>query len=316
MTRLGATVLVTAAALSCAGARLALAVPPGSVSQTAAATCELRAIAAQHPDPKLRSRDYLAKRFCGTVFLPREYEAARDVIDSDPERHAAFFFVNARTRHIDRRLDRAAAAGVAQVVVLGAGFDSRAYRFHRRYPRLAFFEVDLPATIQAKERAVRRLLGTLPGYVHFASIDFETQRLENVLAGAGYDPAKKTLFILEGVAMYVAEPGLGATFEFMRSHSPPGSLLVYDYVLRRVVEGDYAGLYYASSAARGVAFLGEPFVNGWTPEEAAAYARRHGLKVLDDLDWAELTSRYLTGTDGMPDGRLPDWQRIIDAQVR
>lgn len=91
---------------------------------------------------------------------------------------------------------------------------------------------------------------------------------------------------------------------------------MYDYVLRRVVAGDYEGLYGARSAASGVAQVGEPYVTGWTPQQAGDFARRHGLTVLDDLDATELTRRYLTGSDGNPDGRVPDAYRIIDARIR
>ncbi len=315
MHRLG-VVLITAATFSFWSPCKAFAVPPGTVSWTAEAVCEFRAIAAQHPDPKLRGKDLLATKLCHPVRLPREYQAARDVMDDNPEAYAGFFYVNARTHHIDAQLEKGAAEGVSQVVVLGAGFDSRAYRFHSSYPTLEFFEVDLPGTSSAKQQAVTRLLGQLPPFVHYAPVDFDTQSLESVLRGVGYDSRRKTLFILEGVSMYVNEAGNSATFEFIRRHSPSGSMVVYDYVLRQVVEGDYTGMYAAASTAKGLAAIGEPFVSGWSPEEAAEFASRHGLTVLEDLDARELTRRYLTGSDGKPDGRLPDWQRIIDAKLR
>jgi len=308
--------LPSAAAAALFAAASALAVPADRVSWTAEAVCELRAIAAQHPDPKLRNGDYLAARLCNPVMLPREYEAARDVMDDNPEAYAGFFYVNARTRYIDAKLRRAAAEGMNQVVILGAGFDSRAYRFHKAYPRLVFFEVDLPATISAKQSVVRKVIGALPAHVHYAPIDFNTQSLDDVLSGAGYDSARRTLFILEGVTMYVSAAGNDATFEFIRRHSPAGSLLVYDYILRDVAEGRTAGLYAATKAAEGVAYLGEPFVTGWTPAEAKAFAERHGLELLEDLDAAGLTRRYLIGSNGKPDGRIPDWYRIIEAIVR
>ena len=83
-------VFLAAATLSLVDGRAALAVPPGAASWTAEVVCEFRAIAAQHPDPKLRNRDLLASRFCSPVLLPREYEAARDVMDNDPEAYAGF----------------------------------------------------------------------------------------------------------------------------------------------------------------------------------------------------------------------------------
>ena len=309
-------VCLAAAALTLGYAGSVRAVPPGSVSTTAALTCELRALAAQHPDPKLRGGDALAGKFCEAIRLPREYEYARDVMDTDLEAYADFFYVNARTRHIDAMLERSAVMGALQVVVLGAGFDSRAYRYHEKYPKLQFFEVDLPITIQAKQTAVKRIFGELPAQVRYAPIDFNTQTLDSVLSAAGYDAAKKTLFILEGVTMYVAQAGVGATLDFIGRHSAPGSRVVYDYIGRRVATGDCRGLYAACQVASGVASLGEPFVTGWTPAEASAFAHAHGLRVLDNLDATELTRRYLIGSDGKPDGRLAEWYGIIDAAVR
>jgi len=297
-------------------AHQAFSVPPAAVSVTAKIVCEYRALAAQHPDRKLRNKDMLAGKLCEPVLLPREYEAAREVIDDNPEAYAGFFFVNARTRHIDEFLAQAASSGIMQVVVLGAGFDSRAYRFHKTYPRIEFFEVDLPATIDAKQTAVTRLFGALPKHVRYVPIDFDTQTLANALPAAGYDSKRRTLFILEGVSYYVNEAGNNDTFEFIGHHSPTKSLVVYDYLLRQVVDGNYEGMYAASIEAKGVARIGEPFVTGWTPAQAAEYAQRHGLSVLEDLDSAALTRRYLIGSGGKPDGRIPNGYRIIDARVQ
>lgn len=290
------------------------AVPPGAVSWTARATCEYRALAAQHPDPKLRGGDTLAGKLCGTWRLPREYEYAREVIDDNPEAYGGFFYVSARTRHIDALVEGAEQRGIRQVVVLGAGFDSRAYRYHAAHPRLAFFEVDLPATLQAKREAITHALGGVPGYVRYVPIDFDTQTLEQALPAAGYDAKAKSLFILEGVTMYVNLAGNDATLAFIGAHSAPGSELVFDYLLRDAVEG--RGPPAARAEARAVASIGEPYVTGWTPDEARAFVNRHGLDVVDDLDAAELTRRYLTGSSGKPDGVVASWVRIVDARVR
>jgi methyltransferase (TIGR00027 family) len=295
----------------------AAAVSPGAVSSTAAAVCDFRAVSALHPDPKLRNQDRLAAKLCPVATtLPRDYPLARLALDRDPEGLSGYFFVSARTLHIDAQLVKAAREGIRQVVVLGAGYDSRAYRFHKAYPKLVFFEVDLPAMVAAKKQAIERLFKGLPRHVHYASIDFNTQTLDGVLAAAGYDSRARSLFIIEGVVMYVNLAGNGATFDFIGKNSAPDSRLVYDYVLRRVVEGDYAGLYGAKRLTEGVAAIGEPFVSGWTPDEAAAFASSHGMDVIEDLGDAELTRRYLTNSRGQPDGRMPDWQRVIDARVR
>ena len=294
---------------------LAWAVPPGQVSWTARAVCEYRAIAALHPDLKLRNGDTFASQFCAPLRLPRDYEAARAVMEDDLEAYAGYFLVNARTHHIDRWIGRAVAQNALQVVILGAGFDSRAYRFTHRYPALRFFEVDLPPMLDAKQHAVERVLGSVPAAVHYVPVDFDTQSLGSALAAAGYRAGDKTLFILEGVSMYINAAGTEATLAFIAQHAAPGSTVVFDYVFRQVIEGDTAALYAVGAEAKGVARLGEPFVTGWSPAEAAALVQRRGLTVIDNLGPTDLTLRYLIGSDGQPDGRLPDAHGVLDARV-
>ena len=296
-------------------AQPAQAVRPGEVSSTAEATCAFRAIAAQHPDPKLRNPDDLAAKLCRWRSpLPRDYASARPFIDQG-ETYAAFFYVNARTHYIDAALKKAAAEGVTQVVVLGAGFDSRAYRFRASHPQLRFFEVDLPATIEAKKARVAEALGALPDYVRYAPIDFNTQKLGDVLLPLGYDPKQRTFFLLEGVVMYVVEAGNVATFEFIRKNSAPGSVVVYDYLLRRVIEGNTKGLYAAAYLALAVERQGEPYIFGWTPAEAAAWAKKLGFRVVEDIGGKALERRHLTGSNGRPDGPLLDWHRLMEVRV-
>jgi methyltransferase (TIGR00027 family) len=291
------------------------AVRPGEVSTTAEAVCGFRALAAQHPDPKLRNPDDFAAKICRWQSpLPRDYASARPMIDQT-ETYATFFFVNARTHYIDAALKKAAADGVTQAVVLGAGFDTRAYRFRASLPQVRFFEVDLPATIEAKKARVTEALGGLPDYVRYAPIDFNTQKLGDVLLPLGYDPKQRTFFLLEGVVMYVVEAGNIATFDFIRANSAPGSVVIYDYVLQDVIQGKTKRYYAAAYLAYSVERAGEPFVSGWTPREAAAWARKRGLRVVEDVDHRELTRRHLTGSNGKPDGRVFDWSRLIEARV-
>jgi methyltransferase (TIGR00027 family) len=304
-------VLIVCAAL----AGPAVAVNPGEVSGTAEATCAFRAIGAQHPDPRLRNADGFAGKICRSRMpLPRDYAGARQYIDNSGDAYAAYFYVNARTHYIDAALTKAAAEGVTQAVILGAGFDTRAYRFRATHPQLRFYEVDLPATIGAKQERIKDVLGSLPDNVRYAPIDFNTQKLEDVLALLGYDAKQRAFFLLEGVVMYVNQPGNDATFRFMRRNSAPGSVVVYDYVLKDIIDGKYAG-YYNATLAISVATRGEPYVSGWTPAGHAAYVKKQGFRLVEDLDHKELTRRHLTGSDGKPDGRMIDWHRIVEIRV-
>jgi len=151
--------------------------------------------------------------------------------------------------------------------------------------------------------------------VRYAAIDFEHQTLQDVLSAAGYDARAKTLFILEGVSMYISAQGTASTLQFIARHAAPGSRLVFDYALRRTIEGPRDGLFGMTEIFDALRAHGEPMITGWTPAEAAAFVAANGLVVIDDLGSEALTQRYLIGSDGRPDGRMPEGTRILDARV-
>ena len=290
-------------------------VPSGAASWSADMVCMLRAIASQHPDPKLRNPDQLAQRLCPRPFELRDYASAREQFDAEPESWAGYYYVNARTHHIDASVERAVRDGATQVVILGAGFDSRAYRMHAAHPALQFYEVDLPAVIAAKKQRLAQAFIVPHERVTFAAVDFDRQTLDEVLPRLGYDRQRKTLFILEGVTMYISEAGSAATFDFVRRHSARGSRIVYDYLLRDALDGERHRYYGIVYSAERLAAHGEPFMTGWSEAEAAAFVAAHGLQLADDFGADELARRYLIGSDGRLDGRWLQGKRIIEALV-
>jgi methyltransferase (TIGR00027 family) len=291
-----------------------MAVEPGKVSWTAQSVCLFRAIAAMHPDLKLRNPDYLAEKF---VFIPyalrKDYEAARMTMNSYGA--GTYYYINARTHYIDTLLKHMADTGATQVIILGAGFDSRGYRFAKDYPQLRFFEVDLPATIEWKKEKVIRIFGRLPETVVYAPIDFNTQKLGDVLGQLGYNPKEKSFFIWEGVTMYITEEANRGTLTFVKNHAAAGSTVVFDYILRPVIEGQYEGFYGAAESAATVAAHGEPYVCGWTAREAEEMIGQIGLRVVSHVGTDFLTRRYLLGTDGRLDGKMGNFCRIMYAGV-
>ena len=284
----------------------------GRVSTTAESVCALRAVAAKHPDAKVRNPDYLAEKFVSMEF----WRSSPYRNDPDRARHNPnYFWVNARTHHMDALLVEALSAGVTQVVNLGAGFDSRAYRFRERFSHVRFFELDLPATSSAKRERVVKIFGAVPDRVFLVPTDFTTHPLDKVLREAGYDRTQRTFFIWEGVTMYLPEAANLSTLRFIRSGAASGSSVVYDYVLDAALRPDGGGLYGAKSTAAYLASVGEPLVTGWSELQAAAIATREGLTVISDIGPAELTARYLIGSDGQPDGMMGAFTRIIHVQV-
>jgi methyltransferase (TIGR00027 family) len=188
-----------------------------------------------------------------------------------------------RTSAIDAAVAAAVAGGATQLIILGAGYDGRAWRM----PELAgvrVFEVDHPAT-QGSKRAHLSELPPAQGVVSFVSIDFERESLDAVLERAGHDRSAPTCWIWEGVVMYLTRDAMRATLADVARRSAPGSTLIVNYhsAHRRFV-------------ARMVLWLiGEPQISAWTPEQMAGDLRSVGFVVHEDTGMADWNQRFAQG---------------------
>ena len=170
---------------------------PNKVSFCAEAACIFRYLSTLDPDPKTRNPDHMAEQFVNRVLAAQFPGFGLDFKDAklvwDQMGTGVIYYANARTHHIDASLTAALKAGFKQVIIMGAGFDSRPYRFHTKYPEVRFFEIDLPATSADKRRRVEKLLGKEPDWVTFIPIDFNTQNLGEVLSQAGCTIDQRTI---------------------------------------------------------------------------------------------------------------------------
>jgi methyltransferase (TIGR00027 family) len=280
----------------------------GSPSATALEMTAYRALGAKHPDPAIRNADHLAERFLGVEERRLLKEAGSDILFAalamDTEsawatlgnRSVLARAVHVRTRHIDDVVEDSLKTGIRQIVNLGAGLDSRAYRIDAlRSGRV--FELDLPATQEYKKNRVRELLGSLPGHVTYVPIDFAKQDLAMVLDSAGFDRKAKSLFIWEGVTMYIPESAVDATLRFVATNAAPGSRIVFDYFLESGLRAPTPSL--RETTGR-VAAVGEPFVFGMPADDARAFVKQRGLTVVSDFGYGELGTRYLPKGSNLP----------------
>jgi methyltransferase (TIGR00027 family) len=197
-----------------------------------------------------------------------------------------------RTQALDNvMLDFARASG-RQVVILGAGYDARAWRFPRELEGAQLFEVDHPAT-QERKRRVLAEAGAPPVPVHFLPWNFERQPLEELparLREAGHDPGLRTLTIWEGVTTYLTAEAIDATVRAVRALSAPGSLLALTYVDRSALLSrrgrDRVGRWLLER-------WGEPFLSGFEPTELPTWFRSHRFNLLSDSTLAELGERLV-----------------------
>jgi len=140
--------------------------------------------------------------------------------------------MTARTPHFDRIIERGA-ADVEQFVLMGAGYDTRAYGELTR-PGLRFFELDQLATQKLKVETLAKA-GIDAAHVTFIPVDFSRERVFEKLRDFGYDPQKKTLFLWEGVTLYLSEDDVRKTLRDIRDHAAAGSVIVADFYGERML---------------------------------------------------------------------------------
>jgi methyltransferase (TIGR00027 family) len=216
-----------------------------------------------------------------------------------------------RTLFIDDLIEKNAASGAEQYIILGAGYDSRAHRLELP-TSLKIFEVDQP---EVQDRKRSKLPNDLPnsGNVTYVSVDFTHQSLSKQLTDAGFDQSKYTIFTLEGVSQYVTKEAVSSTIEEMALLTKKiGSLFCISYVNELLHKNPQAcfGKGYPKAAKRAKfitdlsAKVGEPWVSFYSTEEIENLLAQNGYSVEDNVTLEDLNAQYFA-----PIGRaLPDDQ--------
>lgn len=206
-------------------------------------------------------------------------------------------YVLARHRYIDDALGSALARDdVQQVVLLGAGYDSRPWRFASALAGRPVFEVDHPATTARKTRLLSQSASNLPAANRrVVSVDFEVERFAEKLIDAGFVPGISTFFIWEGVAMYLTRQAVKDSLSAMAELAGPGSTLCMDcwFLLDRP---DTRATVHRMSANL-LHVLGEPAVFGIHPEDIGHFLQKQGWSVEDVGDETTLYDRYIPARD-------------------
>lgn len=265
--------------------------------ESAQGVAMLRALGSKEKDEKFRNPDYMASHFLGKKykFLYRLFNFASTYSRKLLEYRApgTYWYLFARTKYLDEVVERALKEGIEQFVILGAGYDSRIYRMADQLKNVACFEVDFPATQLDKKNYLHNQVSPLPSNVTFVPIDFNSQSLEEELFKNGYLTDKRTLFLWEGVCMYLPYEAVENVLSFIKNQSPSGSLLAFDYFIEQVVKGKDLEGYGTRATFENAASIGEPFITGFDPSKLDALMQDMGFKVIDNLSAKTLSDKYL-----------------------
>lgn len=261
-------------------------------SLTAAGICLARAVESEKPADERICYDPYARQFTPAwmyhlfgFFLKTGYAEARGP--------GVIGYLMARERYIDDVLNNYLAKGVQQLVILGAGYDSRAYRFDLP-GRVKVFEVDHPVTQADKLKKIEHIFGRIPEHASYVSVDFDTQTLSERLLSSGYDPNLVSLFIWQGVTMYLTPGGVDATLAFVVQHAAPGSAIVFDYLYQAALDG--AQKQNEITNMRRYRFMtGEGLTFGIPEGTVGAFLQQRGFQSVKDMNGEALKATYFTG---------------------
>lgn len=270
-------------------------------SRTALAVAAHRAAHQMLEDGRVFT-DPLAQTILGDD-AERAVEAAR----ANPSTGGIRFFVAARADIAETHLKAGVESrSVSQLVILGAGLDTFAYR-NPYGDRLAVFEVDHPETQAWKRRRLAETEIAIPPSLNYAPVDFERDDLMAALAKAGFDSVKRTFFTWLGVVPYLTKPAIEGTLSRIAGVAG-GAEVVFDYSDPPGALSGAAAAAQQERAAR-VAALGEPFLSYFAPSELHAKLTGLGLSEIDDLGPRALLARYY------PDLQLPTDMRDAGGHV-
>ncbi len=254
-------------------------------SHTAQMTAFSRALSFLDEREEIRGPDGLA-----AIFLAEDMkralqdEASRARAIREKMTTSLYGFLVARTAFMDGVFRRACDEGRPQIVILGAGYDTRALRFAERLRGTIVFELDIATTQDRKREALAANGIRVPEPLRFLPIDFKTEKIPDVLFRAGYRADRGTLFLWEGVTYYLPRTAIRDTVDFVASASPAGSLLAFDYMTEKTVSLNAA----------------EPILSFTAREALTDWLDPARFRILENIDGPEMTRRYLTLRDGTP----------------
>jgi methyltransferase (TIGR00027 family) len=275
--------------------------------------CFFRACANKEKDEQIRGPDYLAqiymKGFDSLLLKLRKITlpiAKRKV-------PRTYEYIIARTKFFDEVFEESLLENLPQIVFLGAGYDTRPYRFKDCIKQTQIFELDSLPTQEMKQKFLKKSNISVPKQVHFVPINFNTENLGEVLTKAGFDVSKKTLFIWEGVTEYLTPEAVDSTLSFINKTS--GNTVAFNYIYKSVVEGtcDYYG---AKEIIKATAESEEPYQFGIEEGKIEQFLHERGFQVVSHYTAEELEKKYLTTTDGSLFGRFSGYVCLVLAVAK
>ena len=277
--------------------------------QSAEVVVALRTASTKESDPVVANPDYLARHFVTSSFYSRLISLPGKTCREEFEKilPGSYCYFLARTKFVDQCFARAVNEDVKQIVILGAGYDTRSVRLLNENSDVTVYEIDLPGTQNNKLEKMKMAKLTKNNNVVYIATDFNNTTLKDLLGNKDFKFDEPAFFIFEGVSYYLEESSARNVFEFVAKSCAKKSSIVYDYSLKSFVDGSDE-TYGGKQIQDWIKKNNEPFKFGLHPDDNSPFMASCGLKVKKDLGPDEITEAYLSsrieGVIGKPLGHL------------
>ncbi len=222
-------------------------------------------------------------------------------------------YIIARTAYFDRQFTSALSNQTPQIVLLGAGYNSRPYRFTRQNKGTTIYELDAPPTQARKVKALQAAHIDIPKQVKFVPINFLNDSLGGVLEKAGYQRDAQTLFLWEGVSYYLDLVSVKRTLGYV-AHASRNSVIAFDYAVS-IAEQDVDKVFGAREFMKsmGEQHANEALLFSLKQDEIGSFLADNSLCMMEHLDNSEIEQRYLVDDNGSLIGRITGNFRFVTA---
>jgi len=264
----------------------------------------LRALAALDERKEIRGPDYLAE-----IFLTEDRKSAlrdpviRESVIKKRIIPGMYEFLIARTAFFDDIVVQALRKNIPQIVFMGAGYDSRPYRFKETIGGTRIFELDSQPTQERKKELLKQAGVPIPKQLVFVPINFNTDDLGDVLAKAGFIKSKQVLFVWEGVTYYLSAKVIDETLSTVKMNSPAGSSICFDYASLSPESLNDLNVQKLKEMMRSN-YPAEPTNFGIQEGNIESFLLERGYKIITHLMQNEIESKYLSLNDGSSAGKL------------
>jgi methyltransferase (TIGR00027 family) len=275
----------------------------GSGSKTAEGMAVHRYLESQKPDGERICYDPYAVYFISPAMMKSLKDNAKNPEETKKkaEMYERFFSglfnsIHARVRYFDDFVKRSIDEELEQLVILGAGYDTRAYRIEGLKERIKVFEIDHPVTQGMKIEKVKQIFGSLPDHVTYVPVDFELDDLGERLMENGYDRALKTLFLMEGLIMYIPPEAVDKILSFISKNSGRDSAILFDYYLKSVVDGT-SQLEVGRNIHNHLKQVGEPLKFGIEEGMTEEFLQERGFSQVCNVNGEDYKKMYFQGVN-------------------